>query len=370
MAETDPIPVFSLEKATADIRHDLESRWIALLDSKQFVGGPEVGHFEAAFADFLEASGCVGVANGTDALALAIRTLGLEHGDEVIVPAFTFIATAGAVSWLGGRPVFCDVEPETLNIDLADVEAKITDRTVGVIGVHLYGRPFAGPELEALCERRGLWMIEDAAQAHGARLGGVRVGSFGDLATWSFYPSKNLGCFGDGGAVTGGSPKLLDRVRKLANHGRAQHYFHDAVGINSRLDSLQAAVLNARLPRLEENNARRREIAAFFNRRFAGIGDLRLLTDPADSEPVYHQYSILLEERDALQQHLAARQIGSAVHYPHGLHQQPAFAGLAPGDCPVSTRAAETVLCLPVFPELADVEVERVAEAVVEFFKG
>jgi dTDP-4-amino-4,6-dideoxygalactose transaminase len=298
---------------------------------------------------------------------LALRALELEPGDEVIVPAFTFIATAGAVSWLGGRPVFCDVEPQTLNIDIDDVAEKVSDRTVGVIGVHLYGRPFDAPRLKELCEERGLWLVEDAAQAHGARLGGTRAGSFGDLATWSFYPSKNLGCFGDGGAVTGDSEELLGRVRKLANHGRSQHYFHDAVGINSRLDSVQAAVLNCRLPLLEQSNARRRQIAARYSERFGSLAGLRLLIDAMDSEPVHHQFAILLEARDDLKDHLADRGIGSAVHYPHGLHQQPAFADLEPGDCPVSTKAALDVLCLPVFPELTDDEVERVASEVAAF---
>ena len=369
MSGTEPIPVFDLQRATAAIRNELESRWGGLLNSLRFVGGDEVTEFEESFSEFLEIPGCVGVANGTDALMLALKALDLEPGDEVIVPSFTFIATAGAVSWLGGCPVFCDVEPQTLNIDIADVAEKISDKTVGVIGVHLYGRPFAGSELRSLCDSHGLWLVEDAAQAHGARSGGVRVGSLGDLATWSFYPSKNLGCFGDGGAVTGSSSELLARVRKLANHGRNQHYYHDQVGINSRLDSVQAAVLNCRLPRLEENNARRREIAARYSERLAGIDGLSVLVDAENAEPVYHQYTILLQQRDALKDHLADRGIGSAVHYPHGLHQQPAFAALEPRmrTCPVSTRAAQEVLCLPIFPELTEDEVERVVDAVAAF---
>ena len=370
MNASEAIPVFDLERMTAALRDELEKRWSGLLDTLQFVGGDEVAGFEESFARFQEVPECVGVANGTDALILALKALGLQPGDEVIVPAFTFIATAGAVSWLGATPVFADVEEETLNIDVRCVVEKMSAKTVGVIGVHLYGRPCAARELRALCRERGIWFLEDAAQAHGARLGGKRVGSFGELTTWSFYPSKNLGCFGDGGAVSGLAPDLLARVRKLANHGRSQHYFHDQVGINSRLDAVQAAVLNCRLPRLARDNERRRAIAGMYSDRLAGIGRLRLLRDEEDTLPVYHLYTIMLEERDELRSHLESRQIGSAVHYPHSLVEQPAFSSLAPmpDDCPVARRAATEVLCLPMFPELSDGEVERVCSEVRAFF--
>ncbi|MDH3254571.1 MAG: DegT/DnrJ/EryC1/StrS family aminotransferase [Acidobacteriota bacterium] len=366
------IPVFDLERAVAAIRSELDRRWSRLLTDRRFVGGDEVQTFERDFSRFLEVSESVGVANGTDALMVALRALGLEPGDEVIVPAFTFIATAASVSWLGGRPVLADVEAGTLNLDPEQVEAKIRDRTVGVIGVHLYGRPFEVDAIRALCDTHDLWLIEDAAQAHGARFDGRRVGSFGDVATWSFYPSKNLGCFGDGGAISGNNGELLERARRLANHGRSRHYFHREVGINSRLDSLQAAVLNCRLPGLEEDNARRREIAARYRSRLDHFDELSFLEDDARAEPVYHQLTIRLDARDALRGHLKERGIGSTVHYPHGLHQQPAFEGLdlEPADYPVATRAAADVLCLPMFPELTTGEVDRVCDAIAEFFSG
>jgi dTDP-4-amino-4,6-dideoxygalactose transaminase len=370
MSSDAPIPVFTLARAVERIRPDLEGRWSRLLDSQQFVGGEEVEHFERRFASFLETDECVGVANGTDALTVALRALDLEPGDEVIVPAFTFIATAATVAGLGGRPVFADVEESTLNVDLRSVVDNLTDRTVGVIGVHLYGNPCAADELRAWCDRRGLWLVEDAAQAHGARLDGRRVGGFGELTTWSFYPSKNLGCFGDGGAVTGSSADLLARVRRIANHGRKEHYFHDEVGVNSRLDALQAAVLNSRLPLLEDDNARRREIAERYRQRLERVSTLRLLEECRGSEPVYHQFTIRLEDRDGLKAHLASRGIGAAVHYPLSLDQQPAFSGETadPGRCPVAGAAGEDVLCLPMFAELTDPEVDRVCGAIEEYF--
>ncbi len=361
------IPQLDLGRAARRIEVELDRRWRALLGRTAFIGGEEVASFERAFAAFLEVPEAVGVANGTDALVLALRALDLEPGDEVLVPAFTFIATAAAVRMLGGHPVFADVEPSTLNLDLASAAARLGPRTVGIIGVHLYGRPCDVEGAASLAARHGLWLLEDAAQAHGARRRGRRVGTFGRIATWSFYPSKNLGCFGDGGAVTG-EPALLERLRRLANHGRTAHYEHSEVGTNSRLDALQAAVLNCRLPLLEEDNARRRVLAARYRERLAGVGDLRLLSDAPDDEPVYHQFTALTARREALRSFLGERGIGAAVHYPLPLHRQPAFAAAAGESFPVAERAAAEVLCLPMFPELEDGEVDRVCEAVAEFF--
>ncbi len=364
------IPSFDLRRAAAALAEPLAERWAEQVGAAAFIGGPEVERFEAAFASYLGAGGCVGVANGTDALVVALRSLGLEAGDEVVVPAFTFVATGSAVALAGGVPVFADVEPGTLNLDPASVEERIGPRTVGVIGVHLFGRPFDVEALGALCRRRGLWLVEDAAQAHGARAEGRRVGTFGELACWSFYPTKNLGAFGDAGAVTGGDPELLARVRRVANHGRTEHYRHGELGTNSRLDALQAAVLALRLPRLEEANARRREIAAAYRAALAGRGGIELLADPAGSEPVYHQFTLLAERRDALREHLAGRAIGSAVYYPIPLHRQPALGRFHPEglELPVAERAAERALSLPMFPELTDDEVATVTSALDAFF--
>lgn len=365
------VPILDLGRVRQRIATQLDERWRRILDQTSFVLGPEVKEFEAAFASYLGVEACVGLANGTDALIIGLRALGLKPGDEVIVPAFSFFATAEAVAWLGGTVVFCDVDPESLNLSPADVEARITERTVGIIGVHLYGRPFDVDALTDLCQRRGLWLFEDAAQAHGAEWKGKRVGGFGQLAAWSFYPTKNLGCFGDGGAVTGNDRALVQHVFSLANHGQTVRYTHHEIGTNSRLDSLQAAVLNCRLELLDADNARRGEIACKYHGAFAGVGDLRLIPDPPGTRTVYHQFTVRTSRRDELMAHLKERGIAAAVHYPSPLHHQPAMKGLVEvrdGDLPVSTAAALEVLCLPVFPELTNAEVEAVSGAVREFF--
>jgi dTDP-4-amino-4,6-dideoxygalactose transaminase len=364
------IPYLDLSRTRARIEAQLLERWRRVLDANAFVLGPEVREFEQGFADYLDVDACASLANGTDALLIALQVLGLRPGDEVIVPAFSFFATAEVVALLGGRPVFADVDPETLNIDARDAAARVTPRTVGVIGVHLYGRPFDVDALLDLRGRRGLWLVEDAAQAQGARWRGRRVGGFGRLAAWSFYPTKNLGCFGDGGAVTGDEPVLVERARRFGNHGQTARYHHVSLGTNSRLDSLQAAVLNCRLPLLDRDNARRRALAAMYLERLAGVGDLRFPKDPPEAEPVYHQMTILTAQRDALMRYLAGLGIGSSIHYPTPLHVQPALAGRIadPGELPVASAAAREVLCLPIFPELRDEEVEVVCDAVRSFF--
>lgn len=363
------IPVFDLARAVGPLAEQIEDSWRSLLADTAFVGGEEVDRFETSFANYIESSGCVGVGNGTDALVLALKALDVRPGDEVIVPSFTFIATAAAVVLVGGTPVFADVEAETLNLDVRKAANRVTERTVGVIGVHLYGRPFAVDRVQDLCEERGLWLIEDAAQAHGAIWNQTRVGNFGSLATWSFYPAKNLGCFGDGGAVTGNRRDLLDRVRRLANHGRLEHYRHGEAGMNSRLDALQAAVLNCRLPGLDEQNRRRSQIATRYRETLSGVGDLRFLVDAPDSRCVYHQMTVLTDHRDDLRQHLDGEGIGTGVHYPLALHRQPAFAAVADSaSLEVADAAGDQVVCLPMFPELTDQEVDRVCKAVRLFF--
>jgi dTDP-4-amino-4,6-dideoxygalactose transaminase len=397
MTTTLQVPYLDLGRARSRIAAPLDQRWRRILDDNAYVLGPEVREFERQFAAYLEVAAVAAVANGTDALLLALRALDLRPGDEVIVPALSFFATAEAVLLLGGEPVFADVEPGTLNLDTADAAARLTARTVGILGVHLYGRPFDVEGVMLLCERHGLWLVEDAAQAHGARHGGRRAGSFGKLAAWSFYPTKNLGCFGDGGAVSGNDAALVERVRRLANHGQTSRYHHVEVGVNSRLDSLQAAVLNCRLGLLDADNARRRELACRYHGGLAGAGDLVLLSDPPGSLCVYHQLTVRTAHRDALMKHLADHGIGSSIHYPSPLHLQPAMleraaaggtvaAGRAAAsggvaasggaaarrpraDLPVATAAASQVLCLPMFPELTNDEVEAVCAAVQEFYR-
>lgn len=363
------IPPIDLTRVHARIAPELDLRWQRILAATSFILGPEVKEFEESFARFLGAPRCVGVANGTDALVLALKALDLKPGDEVLVPAFTFFATAEAVMLAGGRPVFVDIDPKTYNLDPADAARRVTSRTVGVMGVHLYGRPFDVPAVEALCVQHGLWLLEDAAQAQGAAWGDRKVGTLGRLAAWSFYPTKNLGCFGDGGAVSGFDAELVERVFFLANHGQKGRYNHLEVGTNSRLDSLQAAVLNCRLPLLAADNARRREIACRYHGALSGVGDLRFPEDPPQAFSVYHQYTVATARRDELQAHLASQGIASSIHYPTPLHHLPAVAALgAQPPLPVSERAALEVLSLPMFPELTNDEAERVSAAVRGFF--
>ena len=373
------VPYLDLGRGRRRIAAPLAERWQRVLEESSYVLGPEVRVFERDYAAFLGVESCVGVANGTDALLLCLRALGVGGGDEVIVPAFSFFATVEAVILAGGVPVFADVDAATLNLDPADAAARVTARTVGVLGVHLYGRPFDVDGVQRICDQHGLWMVEDAAQAHGAHFGGRRVGGCGRLGAWSFYPTKNLGCYGDGGAVTGNDRELMDRVRRLANHGQASRYHHVEVGVNSRLDSLQAAVLNCRLPLLDADNARRRDLAGRYADGLAGAGDLALPPDLPGSVPVYHQLTVRTNHRDALMRSLTAQGVGSSIHYPSPLHLQPALRGAGavaipglagPGDLPVAEAAAGQVLCLPMFPELADPEVDAVCAAVRQFFQS
>jgi dTDP-3-amino-3,4,6-trideoxy-alpha-D-glucose transaminase len=359
-----------LKPAAEEIAPELLERWSDLLARTAFVGGGEVESFEKAFAEYLDSPACVGVANGTDALVLALHALGLQRGDEVLVPSFTFFATAEAVVWAGGVPVPVDIEPDTFNIDVADAEARATSRTVGMIPVHLYGQPCDLDAALALCKRRGWWLIEDAAQAHGATWRERRVGTFGDLAAWSFYPSKNLGCFGDGGAVTGADEEALARVRTLANHGRVEHYRHGVVGTNSRLDALQAAVLNLRLEHLNRDNALRAILVMNYAERIARVGDLRFPTAPEEAGRVWHQLTVRTAARDALRQHLLDRGIGTATFYPIPLHQQPALLPMMPAglSLPAAEAAAREVLCLPLYPQLEESQVDEVCQAVRAFY--
>ena len=363
------VPVFNLSRAEQRIAKDLDRRWSDLRDRTAFVGGSEVAEFEAAWAQFLDPqgnTGCVGVANGTDALELALRAFDIGPGDEVLVPDFTFVATASAVALVGATPVLVDVDPATLNLDFDAAESLVSERTVGYIGVHLYGSPYDLDRGAEFAKRHGLWVLEDAAQAHGASWQERNVGTFGDLATWSFYPSKNLGCFGDGGAVTGPREDLLDKVRRLADHGRQEHYWHDRVGRNSRLDGLQAAVLNARLPLLNKDNDRRRDIASRYAAAIANRPEMRVLTQDSRGRGVFHQFVVLVDERDQAKEQLAEMGIGSAIHYPAPLHIQPLWRvrpEVVRGEYSVAVRAAKEVLCLPMFAELTEAEVEAVVAA-------
>ena len=347
---------------------------MAVVERQSFIMGPEVAELEREIAALSHARHAVACASGTDALLLPLMALGLEAGDEVIVPAFTFFATAGAVHNAGGTPVFVDIEPGTLNVDPAAVEAAVTPRTRAIIAVHLYGQMAATERLAAIAERHGLTFIEDAAQAIGARrrVGGEwrMAGETGTVGTLSFFPSKNLGGWGDGGMMLVGDDALAERLRRLRLHGGAKQYHHDEVGLNSRLDTVQAAVLLVKLRYLAGWSAARRAHAARYDALLAPVGAVTAPpVDPAN-EHIFHQYTIRAERRDGLVEHLKARGIGCAVYYPTALHLQPCFAhlGYRRGSLPVTEAAMADVLSLPIYPELTAAQQDLVVDAVRGYY--
>jgi dTDP-4-amino-4,6-dideoxygalactose transaminase len=338
-----------------------------VIASGRFVLGPETDAFEAEFARACGARCAVGVASGTDAIALLLRACGVGPGDEVIVPALTAAYTGLAVVAAGARPVVADVEPGTLTLDPAACESAITSRTRAVVPVHLYGQVADMPAIARLAAARGLLVVEDCCQAHLATGDGTPAGSWGVGAAFSFYPTKNLGALGDGGAVTTGDAAVADRVRRLRNGGQSTRGVHTEAGVNSRLDELQAAVLRARLPYLPRWTARRRELAALYRRRLPASVRPVAERDPGH---VYHLFAVRVRLRNALRAHLDAAGVDTLVHYPATLSEQPAFAPYHPSDCPVASAAARELVSLPLYPALADRDVERVVEAVAAFDKG
>lgn len=332
-----------------------------------FVLGPEVEAFENEFAQTAGARKAIGVGNGTDAIALLLRALGIGPGDEVIVPSMTAAFTGLAVLMAGARPVFADVEPGTLTLEPAACEAAITPRTRAIIAVHLYGQPADMEALSRIASRSGVALVEDCCQAHGATAAGRPVGTFGAGGAFSFYPTKNLGALGDGGAVVTNDDALAAKIRRLRNGGQADRYRHVEAGVNSRLDELQAAVLRARLPQLAAWTERRRALARRYRRLLPASLDL---VEHREAGHVYHLFPVRSPQRDALQAALAAAGIETLIHYPVSLPEQPAFAAAAPASCPVAADAARTLLSLPLHPRLSDADADRVIEAVGAFQKG
>ena len=362
------IPVVDLKAQYAAIKPEVDTAIQRVLAHAQYIQGPEVRSFEEAFARFVGAEAAIGVASGTAALHLALLACGIGPGDEVITTPFTFYATAEAINQAGAMPVFVDIAPDTCNLDPTKIEAAITPRTRAIIPVHLYGQSADMDEILSIARQHGLRVIEDAAQAHAAEHHGRRCGSLGDLACFSFYPSKNLGCYGDGGMVTGSDPELLARIRRLRDHGRVGKYEHVELGWGSRLDALQAAILGAKLPHLERWTAQRRAAAARYNDLLAGAEVVTPTARPYNRH-VYYCYVIRAPRRDALAAHLTAQGIDTVVHYPIPMHLQPAYRemGLGPGTFPVAEAAAQQVLSLPMFPEISPDQQQRVAGAVRSF---
>ncbi len=365
------VPLLDLTAQYRSIRNEVDAAVLAVLESQRFVLGPEVEALEAELADYLGVQHAVGCASGTDALLLALKALDAEPGSDVIVPSFTFFATAGAVWNAGLRPVFCDVDPDTFNVTAASMDAVWTDRTVAVVPVHLFGQMAAMAEIRTLAGLRGASVLEDAAQAIGARSPAGVAGSAGDAAAFSFFPTKNLGAFGDGGLVTTDDQALAERVAKLRVHGGRQMYHHEMVGTNSRLDALQAAVLRVKLRHLDGWTAARRENACRYEGMLAGVDGVRTPVVAEGNFHIYNQYTIRAERRDELQAHLGGCGIGSGVYYPVPLHLQPCFSslGYGPGDLPVTEALCGEVLSLPIFPELGDDRQAFVAETIRDFYR-
>ncbi len=364
------IPFFDLTAQYASLQPDLDEAVLRVVRSQRFILGPEVEALEAELAAYLGVKHAIACASGSDALLLSLKALDAPAGSDVIVPAFTFFAGAGTVWNAGHRPVFCDVEPDTFNVSAETLAAAWTERTVAAVGVHLFGQMAPMGPIRELAAKRGAFVLEDCAQAIGARSTAGMAGGVGDAGAFSFFPTKNLGAFGDGGLVTVADDALAERVAKLRVHGGKRMYRHEMVGTNSRLDALQAAVLRVKLPRLDSWAAARRENARRYGELLADVPGIHLPAVAGGNVHVWNQFTLRAEGRDALRAHLEGQGIGSAVYYPEPLHLQPCFAGLGyrKGDLPVAEALCEKVVSLPIFPELGKERIERVAEAVRGFY--
>ncbi len=364
------IPLVSVERQYNGLHREIDAAYHRVMRSGSYILGDEVEAFEQEFAHFCEAKHAVGVASGFDALTLAIRALGIGPGDEVITVSHTFISTALAVLAAGATPVFVDVDPRTLLIDSSQITKKITSKTKAILPVHLYGNVADMDAVMAIARSRHLFVIEDACQAHGSRYRGRRAGSIGDVGCFSFYPSKNLGAMGDGGALVTNSSRVAKQVKILRNVGQQKKNLHTIYGYNSRLDALQAAILRVKLRNLDERNERRRTIAAAYHTAFVSL-PLRCVEVPKMVTPNYHLFVIENSRRNKLIRFLAKRGIATGIHYPIPVHLQPCMKplGLRRGDLPVTEACAKRVLSLPVFPELKADEIEQVTNVTRAFFR-
>jgi len=358
------IPMVDLKTQYRSIREEITGGLLEALEKTQFILGPNVSAFEQEAAAYLGVPHAIAVASGTDALHLALVASGIGDGDEVITSPFTFIATAEAIRYVGATPVFVDIDPRTFNLDPANLEAAVTPKTRAVLPVHLFGQPADMEAIGAACRKHGLLLIEDCAQSFGADAGGRMTGSIGTLGCFSFFPSKNLGCYGDGGMITTGSPELAERVRMLRNHGSKERYHHSVIGFNSRLDELQAVILRVKLKRIASYTEGRRRVAHLYTELLSGSAVAPPVEDGKGTH-VYHQYTVLTDRRDAVMKALASRDIASAIYYPIPLHRQEVFAKECRGiTLPVSEDTAARCLSLPIFPEMTGEQVREVAAAI------
>ena len=360
------IPMVDLGKQFAEIREEIFEMMSRILESSQYILGPKVREFETKMAEYSGVSRAIGVASGTDALHLSVEALGIGEGDEVLTTPFTFFATAEAIIYTGARPVFVDIELDTFSMDCDKMEDKITPRTKAVLPVHLFGHPSDMERIAGIAKKHNLSVIEDCAQAVGAEVNGGKVGSFGDAGCFSFYPSKNLGAYGDGGMITLNDQGLADSIKALRNHGSKGSYMHDSVGFNSRLDELQAGILLVKLRKLDEYNRKRRRNASLYRSLLCDV--VRCPSERKGAYHVYNQYTIMARNRDAIQKTLKENSISSVVYYPRPLHLQKAlsFLGHREGDFPCAEQAAREVLSLPMYPELEEASIEAVADTITK----
>jgi dTDP-4-amino-4,6-dideoxygalactose transaminase len=367
---TAPVPFLDLGISHAALKADILEDIAQLIDSNAFTNGPAVGRFEQAFAEFCDRRACVGVGSGLDALRLALQALGVGPGDEVVVPASTFIATFEAVTQVGATPVPAEVDERDYTLAPDAAAAAVTSRTRALLPVHLYGQLADMLRLGELARSRSLAIVEDACQAHGAERDGIVSGAVGTAAAFSFYPGKNLGAFGDAGALVTDDEGLAEEIRALREHGQRRKYEHDAIGYTSRLDTIQAAVLLRKLDSLRRWNDERREAARRYGEELAGVGDLVLPFVPEGSAPVWHLYVVRTGERDALADWLRSHGIGVGMHYPQPVHLSPAYAslGYGPGAFPVTEQLAAEALSLPMFPGIDDEQLAAVVAAVRAYF--
>lgn len=364
---TKKIPFVDLSAQYGNIKSEIDQSIAGVLQSSAFILGPDVNHFEEEFASFCQVKFAIGVDSGTSALELALRAYHIGEGDEVITVANTFIATTLAISYTGARPVLVDAQPDTYTIDVSKIENSITKKTKAIIPVHLFGQPADMDPIMEIARKYSLIVIEDACQAHGARYKGMRVGSIGDTAAFSFYPGKNLGAAGDGGMVVTNDENVIDIIRKLRDYGQSQKYHHDQIGYNHRLDTIQAAVLRVKLKYLDDWNRARRQHADRYNKKLAS----KKLVIPfvADySEPVWHLYVIQVENRNEIQKYLTENQISSGIHYPIPIHKQTAYQhlGYKSGDFPVTEYLADKIISLPMYAELTDDMIDTVSEMIIQ----
>lgn len=361
------IPILDSKRQYAQIGAEVEKAVCDVLRSGSYILGPNSKAFEQEMADYLGCNYTVGLNSGTDALHLALRALNIGEGDEVISVAFTFVATTEAIGIVNAKPVFVDIDSDTFNIDASKIEAAITPKTKAIIPVHLYGQPCDMDIIMDVAKRHNLHVIEDCCQAIGAKYKGQMVGTFGDFGCLSFYPTKNLGGMGDGGLIMTNSEELKNKVIALRNHGGAVRYYHDEIGVNSRLDEVQAAILRIKLKHIDEWNAQRRARAAKYNELFANCSDIQTPKELSDTYCVYHQYTVKVPNRDEVHKMLQENGIGAMLYYPVPLHLQKvhAYLGVGKGSLPITEKNTEMVISLPMFPELTEAEQETVAKTLI-----